>query len=62
MTLTSREISAFCGRWNNELGPARWLPLTMTRPDVSTRLAILHQRVTPVELTTRGPAALGDNG
>ena len=30
MTLTSREISAFCGRWNNQLGSARSLPLTMT--------------------------------
>ena len=29
-TLTSRGISAFCGRWDNQLGPARSLPLTMT--------------------------------
>ena len=29
-TLTPREISAFCGRWNNQLGPACSLPLTMT--------------------------------
>ena len=28
-TLTSREISAFCGRWNDWLGPARSLSLTM---------------------------------
>ena len=39
-TSTSREISAFCGRWNNQLGPARSLPLTMTTNERSCKVVM----------------------
>ena len=40
-TSTSREISAFCGRWNGRLGPARSMSLAISANERSCESGIL---------------------
>ena len=53
-TLTSRETSAFCGRWNDRLGPAHSLSLTMAANERSCK------HVMPLVGTELQTSALSD--